>query len=129
MKADIELAEYWYGELVDSLRLIGSEFPVQEIVLPDFVHLSDEVLNSFPIDSLRTIYDQGLISKEQLGQLLQFDVLLEEVELPSDYDEILEVMRSGKEFGNLRVKAKLLLEVLGQKYEEPKVNAVYIKGS
>lgn len=129
MKTDSELADYWYSELVDSLRLISSDFSVQERVLPDFVHVPDEVLNSFPIDSLHTIYNEGLITDEQLAQLREFDSLLDEVELPSDYEEMLEAMSSGQEFKELRAKARQLLQTLGQEYKEPQINAVYVKGS
>lgn len=129
MKTDREFAEYWYGELVDSLRLIASEFEVQEAVLPGFVHIPDEVLNSFPIDSLHTIFNQGLVSNVQLEALVKFDSLLEEIDLPPGYDDMLEMMRSGSEFKSLREKAVKLLENLGHKYEEPKINATYVKGS
>jgi hypothetical protein len=129
MKTDREIAEYWYGELVDSLRLISSEFDVQESVLPDFVHIPDEVLNSFPIDSLPTISNLGLVSGAQLEALMEFDSLLEEIDLPPDYDDMLEMMGSGAEFESLREKAVKLLEKLGHKYEEPKINATYVKGS
>ena len=129
MKTDSELADYWYGELIDSLRLISSDFSVQEKVLPDFVHVPDEVLNSFPIDSLHTIYNEGLITEEQLAQLRELDTLLDEVELPSDYEEMLEEMKSGQAFEELRKNAKKILVALGQKYEEPQINAVYVKGS
>jgi len=129
MKTDREIAEYWYGELIDSLRLISSEFCIQEAVLPEFVHIPDEVLNSFPIDSLHTIFKEGLVSQVQLERLMEFDALLEMIQLPSDYDDMLEVMRSGAEFRSLRGKAIELLEYLGHKYEEPKVNAIYVKGS
>ncbi|KPZ66991.1 hypothetical protein AN944_04204 [Shewanella sp. P1-14-1] len=129
MKTDKKIAEYWYEELVDSLRLISSELEVQEAVLPEFVHIPDEVLNSFPIDSLHTISNQGLISDAQLKALVEFDSLLEEIDLPSDYDDMLEMMRSGSEFRCLREKAIRLLENLGHKYEKPNINAIYIKGS
>jgi hypothetical protein len=128
MKTDREIAEYWYGELVDSLRLISSEFDVQEAGLPEFVHVPDEVLNSFPIDSLHTISNQGLVSNAQLEALMEFDSLLEEIDLPSDYDDMLEMMRSGSEFKSLREKAVKLLENLGCKYKKPNVNAIYVKG-
>ncbi len=127
MKMDSDLADYWYGELIDSLKLISSDFSVQERVLPDFVHVPDEVLNSFPIDSLQTIFNEGLITEEQLAQLREFNTLLNEVELTSDYEEMLEAMRSSEGFKLLREKARKLLEILGQEYEKPQINAVYIK--
>lgn len=129
MKTDREIAEYWYGELVDSLRLISSEFDVQEAVLPEFVHIPDEVLNSFPVDALHTISNQGLVSNAQLEALVEFNSLLEEIDLPQDYDDMLEMMSSGSEFKSLREKAVKLLENLRHKYEEPKINATYVKGS
>lgn len=129
MKTDREIAEYWYGELIDSLRLISSEFEVQEAVLPKFVHIPDEVLNSLPIDSLHTIFNQGLVSDAQLEALIEFDSLLEEINLPPDYEDMLEMMRSGSNFKNLRGRAIKLLEYLGHKYEVPKINSTYVKGS
>jgi len=129
MSTDRESANYWYKELIEGLRLISSDFAVQEKSLPDFVHLPDEVLNSVTLDTLRLVVEFGLISKEQFAQIEVLDSALENVELSSDYEEMIEQMKSGDDFKYLRKLALEVLISLGQPYREPSINATYIKGS
>ena len=129
MQSDSEIAEYWYTELIEGLRLIASSFEIQEKALPDFVHLPDEILNALPVDSFEFILEQGLISESQFSDIKTFDGSLDLIELPSDYEDMLKVMRSGQQFSESRVLALELLGKLGQKYKEPVLGAVYIKNS
>jgi hypothetical protein len=129
MTTDRESAEYWYGELIEGLRLISSEFEVQERRLPEFVHLPDEVLNAVSLDTLGLVVSAGLLSKEQYSKVQVLDEALENIELPSDYEEMIEQMKSGDDFKALRLHARDLLTCLNQPYMEPNISAIYVKVS
>jgi hypothetical protein len=129
MTTDRESAEYWYGEQIEGLRLISSEFKVQERSLPDFVHLPDEVLNAVSLDTLGLVVSAGLLSQEQYSKVQVLDEALENINLPSDYEKVLEQMKSGNDFRKLRVLARKVLSFLNEPYMEPKISAIYIKGS
>jgi hypothetical protein len=129
MSTDRETAEYWFSELVEGLRLISSNFDVQEKSLPDFVHLPDEVLNAVHLDTLGLVIEYGLVSKEQFEKVKELDAALEGIDLTADYEEMIEQMKSGADFENLRKIALNVLHSLGQQYKEPSVSAVYVKGS
>ena len=129
MTTDRESAEYWYGELIEGLRLISSDFEVQERSLPDFVHLPDEVLNAVSLDTLGLVVSTGLLSEEQYSKLQVLDKALDSIELSSDYEGMVEQMRSGDDFQKLRSLSREVLACLNQPYMEPKINAIYVKGS
>jgi hypothetical protein len=129
MNPDRESASYWYNELIEGLRLISSDFDIQEKSLPDFVHLPDEVLNAVTLDTLRLVVEFELVSKEQHSQIKLLDRALEKIELSSDYEEMIEQMKSGDDFKRLRKLALDVLNSLEQPYKEPRINATYIKGS
>jgi hypothetical protein len=129
MNSDREIADFWYNELIEGLRLIASEFTVQENSLPDFVHLPDEVLNAVQLDTLGLVVKFKLISNEQLQKLKELDTALDEITLPSDYSEMIELMKNGDSFETLRGKALHVLQNLNCEYLEPKINATYVKGS
>jgi len=129
MKSDLEIAEFWYKELIEGLRSMASTFEVQKNSLPDFVHLPDEVMNALPVDSFESLRKQGLLSLEEHENVKSFDENLDQMEIPDEYEELLEEMRTGQQFQTLRIEAKCLLEALGHKYREPKVNAIYVQSS
>jgi len=129
MSTDREIANYWYNELVEGLRLIASEFDVQERALPDFVHLPDEVLNAVDLDTLSLVVELGLVTQEQLEKIKELDCALDNIVLPSDYEAMIEDMRAGDNFNSLRKIAHEVLDSLGQSYKEPTTSAVYVKGS
>lgn len=129
MSTDREIANYWYDELVEGLRLIASEFDIQERSLPDFVHLPDEILNAIDFDTLSLLVEHGLITHEQIEKIQELDCALENIVLPSDYEAMIEDMRSGDNFNTLRKMAHEVLDSLGQAYKEPTTSAVYVKGS
>ena len=129
MSTDREIANYWYNELVEGLRLIASEFNVQERALPDFVHLPDEVLNAVDLDTLSLVVELGLVTQEQLEKIKELDCALENIELPSDYEAMIEDMKNGDSFNTLRKIAHEVLNSVGQAYKEPATSAVYVKGS
>ncbi|WP_213609395.1 hypothetical protein [Pseudoalteromonas sp.] len=129
MSTDRENANYWYNELVEGLRLIASEFDVQERALPDFVHLPDEVLNAVDLDTLSLVVELGLVTQEQTEKIKQLDCALENIELPSNYEAMIEDMKNGNSFNTLRKMAHEVLNSLGQTYKEPATSAVYVKSS
>ncbi|WP_226649499.1 hypothetical protein [Microbulbifer variabilis] len=129
MTTDREIANYWYNELIEGLRLISSDFEVQEKSLPDFVHLPDEVLNAVSLDTLGLVVEFGLLSKEEFAQVTLLDNALESITLPLDYEEMIQQMKSGDDFKHLRKLARKVLDSLGQPYKEPSISATYIKGS
>ena len=129
MSTDRENANYWYNELVEGLRLIASEFDVQERALPDFVHLPDEVLNAVDLDTLSLVVELGLVTQEQTEKIKELDCALENIELPSNYEAMIEDMKNGNSFNTLRKMAHEVLNSLGQTYKEPATSAVYVKGS
>jgi len=129
MSTDREIANYWYNELVEGLRLIASEFDIQERALPDFVHLPDEVLNAVDLDTLSLVVELGLVTQEQIEKIKELDCALDNVVLPSDYEAMIEDMKNGGSFNTLRKIAHGVLDSLGQSYKEPTVSAVYVKGS
>jgi hypothetical protein len=117
MSTDRETAEYRFSELVEGLRLISSNFDVQEKSLPDFVHLPDEVLNAVHLDTLGLVIEYGLVSKEQSEKVKELDAALEGIDLTADYEEMIEQMKSGADFENLRKIALNVLHSLGQQYK------------
>ncbi len=129
MSTERETANYWYKELVEGLRLIASEFDVQERALPDFVHLPDEVLNAVDLDTLSLVVELGLVTQEQTEKIKELDCALENIELPSNYEAMIEDMKNGDSFNTLRKMAHEVLNSLGQTYKEPATSAVYVKGS
>ena len=129
MNPDRESASYWYNELIEGLRLISSDFEIQEKSLPDFVHLPDEVLTAVTLDTLGLVVEFELVSEEQFSQIKLLDSALENIELSSDYEEMIEQMKYGDDFKRLREQALDVLNGLGLQYKEPRINATYIKGS
>ncbi len=129
MSTERETANYWYKVLVEGLRLIASEFDVQERALPDFVHLPDEVLNAVDLDTLSLVVELGLVTQEQTEKIKELDCALENIELPSNYEAMIEDMKNGDSFNTLRKMAHEVLNSLGQTYKEPATSAVYVKGS
>ena len=127
--SELDSAKYWYKELVEGLRLMASEYHVQKESLPTFVHLPDEVLNALVIESFPTMLEHRLINKHQFEVLTNFYNHLDEIELPEDYDEMLQSLKSGEQFQNIRVQALKMLESLGFNLEKPRISAVYVKGS
>lgn len=127
--SDLDSAKYWHKELIESLRLIASEYDVQKESLPDFIHLPDEILNAIVIESFPNMLEHKLISEEQFQELMKLHAFLDEMKLPDEYDELLESLRSGKQFQNLRIRASKILNSLGFELTNPAIGAVYVKGS
>ena len=129
MNTDAEKAEYWRKELVESLRLIASPYEVQCSVLPDYVHLPDEILNALTPESFDALLRHNMITEVQLDELKKYDQCLECIQLPDDYEEMLIDMQFGDQFKQLRVDALGVLSMLGEEYKKPTVSAVYVRGS
>lgn len=129
MKTEAEIAEYWRKELVEALRLVSSPYEIQSKSLPDYVHLPDEILGALTVESFSTLLRHDLITSTQFEELKKFDEYLDRIRLPEDYEDMLIEMQSGLEFKEVRLEALRVLEILGEKYEQPVINAVYVQGS
>ncbi len=111
--------ELRYKELVNGLRLIALPFDEQVAVLPDFVHVPDEILNAAPSDSWNFLLEEGAIDKIQFEILFKLDKQLDEIQGPEDYEELLEYFKNSAEVQRLRKSASSALEALGFSLEKP----------
>lgn len=116
---DLEIANFRYAELIEGLKLIASPFDTQKNSLPDYVHIPDEILNAVPSDSWDYLYLHGFLTKEQLAKLWEFDELLNSINGPENYDDLLEFFRNDDEIHGMRKYAKNLLALLGKEWSTP----------
>ena len=122
--------EVIYNQIIDGLRLAASPFDVQKDVLPDFVHLPDEVLNAVEYVLVPQLIEVGLITEDQARAVKEYDEFLDTLEPMEDYEGALKQMEDGSWFQELREKATALLQLLGEVYQRPTLDGVvYVKGA
>jgi len=119
-----------YRKLIDSIRLVASPYSVQCEVLPDFIHLPDEILNAVEYIYVPQLLKAGILTEKQSKALKEFDDYLGTLDPEDNYNKLLENMESGDWLKELRVRALQLLDLLGEKYERPNLDGIsYIKGT
>jgi len=119
--------------LVDALRLVAAPFTVQVSVLPEFVHVPDEILNAIQFQLV-----PGLLCSKHLteGQAAGFDSLEAFMDTLdwrpewAEYPLALEAVQADPWWEELRSRARALLASLGEDDTPPTMEGiVYIRGS
>ena len=113
----MNIANFRYRELIEGLRFIASPYAVQVNALPDFVDVTDEILNATPSDAWEGLVAKGLISADQLAALHRLDADLDTLAVSDDDVE-------GPAFDAVRERARELLDKLGKAYRPPDLGHV-----
>jgi len=112
-------------ELIESLRLLGSDFDVQVGVLPKFVHIPDEIALTYGDAFLLAdqVLSAGRITQGQYSRLKEIDDVLDSMS-GHDYAELwtLEAMQNGPEWKRLRSMARETLQELGMPLLRPNLD-------
>ena len=112
-------------EIVESLRLLGSDFDVQVSVLPKFVHIPDEIALTFGDAFLLAdqVLSAGQITQPQYSKLKEIDDALDGMS-GHDHAELwtLEAMQNGPEWKRLRSMARAALLELGAPLLRPNLD-------
>ena len=68
-----------YRQLIEAIRLVAVSYDDQVTCLPSFVHMPDEIALSYNDRYLLVpqFIDQGLLRKEDIGELVEIDALFE----------------------------------------------------
>lgn len=128
--AEMENNKAIYRRLIDGLRLVASPYQVQCEVLPDFVHVPDEILNAVEYIYIPQLLRAGIISEEQAKAFKEFDDYLGTLEPEEDYEVVLRNVESGDWFNELRQRALALLKLLGEAYQRPTLEGIsYMRGA
>ena len=119
--------------LVDALRLVASPFNVQVSVLPDFVHVPDEILNAIQFELVLGLAHTEHLTESQAAQFDSLEAFMDTLVWRPEWDEYplaLEAVRADPWWEELRSRARALLASLGEDHTPPTMEGiVYIRGS
>jgi glycogen debranching enzyme len=104
----------YFHELIESLRLLGADYEAQVRILPEFVHIPDEVAITYGEAFLLAdqILEAGLIDNATYTKLQNVDKYLEQMD---DSKELwtLDALRTRPEWTRVRTLAREMLKSLG----------------
>lgn len=125
----MDIDQYLYDQLIDALRLAAAPVEVQQDVLPDFVHVPDEVLLAFEPSSIPQLESSGRLSSKLAKRLRDYDAYLETYTASESYEDQMRDLADGGWFAKLRLLARELLSELNEGYQAPKLEGVhYVPG-
>lgn len=106
--------------LVESIKLLAAEYEIQTSVLPDFVHIPDEVCLIFSDNYLfvEELFNNGILTEYQRNKLCAIDALLDEM---SNNKSLwtLESLKQSNEWRKIRCLAEDILKLLGKEKQKP----------
>ena len=108
--------------LVQSIRLLASDYETQIRSFPSFVHIPDELALTY--NDCFLLVDQmakaGLLNERQLARLKELDGALEQMsEKESEELWTLDALKKSSEWQDIRLIASELLVLLGRKKQRP----------
>lgn len=119
-----------YSQIVDGLRLAAAPFEIQTSILPDFVHVPDEIIMGVDAGDVELLVESGRLTQAQGEALADYDRYLATGEISESYPEALADVESGEWFEALRRRARAVLELLGEDVEAPTLRgAIYVGSS
>lgn len=124
--------EPWRHLLVEAARLLAADPHVQELTLPSFVHLADELLQTFgdafllALGALRA----GAITEEQFRSSAQLDRACERTNVEENDPDALQSVHRSSLWAHLREQGGALLDALGEERLPPSLDHVaYVPAS
>jgi|GEM_PF-3058810 len=132
---DERFLNWKYNKIVQGVQLLAADYDTQIEVLPDFVHVPDEVVLEFgeSFHLAESLLADGLIDQIQYNELYELDQAIDKTfdELPkdSDYPEMLEQLQYHTAWEELRVKARETLTVMNVEQQKPDLDYnIYVSG-
>ena len=113
-----------YRQIIDGLRLAASDFSVQCRVLPDFANVPDEVLLGVDIEYVEILLKNDELTPTQAQAIRDYDAYANTRPDNDNYADALQQLEYDPWFGELRVRARALLGILGKPYEEPCLSGI-----
>ena len=119
-----------YDFLVDGLKLQAASSAVQRQLVPDFVHLPDELLNAVHVGSFPQLFREGILSDSASLAIQRYEAFLDTYVASNDYESAVAEVESGNWFEALRAHARDVLLALGEDCSEPSLDhVVYVRGA